>query len=383
MIRTLLVTLFVLYSSWIPVAQADRIKDLTDIAGIRDNQLIGYGLVVGLNGTGDGKNVNFTTQSVKSMLARYGVNVKIYQMGKFEVDKNNYQIPKKLDLKNVAAVMVTANIPAFSKPGQRIDVTVGSIGEATSLRGGSLLLSRLRGADGEVYAMAQGSLAVGGLGVSAAGSKITVNVPTVGRIPAGATVEREVASPFQDSGYMVMNLKQQDFTTTSRIVNAINENFGVDTAEALDSVSLRILAPDNSSERVSFMAMVQSLEVTPGEPPARVVVNSRSGTVVISRNVRVTASAVTHGSLTLKIKMNNQVSQAESLAPGGETVQVQNADVEIIEGKNPRMFLLKPGVELRELVDAVNTIGASPSALVSILETLKRAGSLRADLIVI
>jgi len=383
MIRTLLVTLFVLYSSLIPVAQADRIKDLTDIAGIRDNQLIGYGLVVGLNGTGDGKNVNFTTQSVKSMLARFGVNVKIYQMGKFEVDKNNYQIPKKLDLKNVAAVMVTANIPAFSKPGQRIDVTVGSIGEATSLRGGSLLLSRLRGADGEVYAMAQGSLAVGGLGVSAAGSKITVNVPTVGRIPAGATVEREVASPFQDSGYMVMNLKQQDFTTTSRIVNAINENFGVDTAEALDSVSLRILAPDNSSERVSFMAMVQSLEVTPGEPPARVVVNSRSGTVVISRNVRVTASAVTHGSLTLKIKMNNQVSQAESLAPGGETVQVQNADVEIIEGKNPRMFLLKPGVELRELVDAVNTIGASPSALVSILETLKRAGSLRADLIVI
>ncbi|MBT4032471.1 MAG: flagellar basal body P-ring protein FlgI [Methylococcales bacterium] len=383
MIRTLLVTLFVLYSSLIPVAQADRIKDLTDIAGIRDNQLIGYGLVVGLNGTGDGKNVNFTTQSVKSMLARYGVNVKIYQMGKFEVDKNNYQIPKKLDLKNVAAVMVTANIPAFSKPGQRIDVTVGSIGEATSLRGGSLLLSRLRGADGEVYAMAQGSLAVGGLGVSAAGSKITVNVPTVGRIPAGATVEREVASPFQDSGYMVMNVKQQDFTTTSRIVNAINENFGVDTAEALDSVSLRILAPDNSSERVSFMAMVQSLEVTPGEPPARVVVNSRSGTVVISRNVRVTASAVTHGSLTLKIKMNNQVSQAESLAPGGETVQVQNADVEIIEGKNPRMFLLKPGVELRELVDAVNTIGASPSALVSILETLKRAGSLRADLIVI
>lgn len=383
MIRTLLVTLFVLYSSLIPVAQADRIKDLTDIAGIRDNQLIGYGLVVGLNGTGDGKNVNFTTQSVKSMLARYGVNVKIYQMGKFEVDKNNYQIPKKLDLKNVAAVMVTANIPAFSKPGQRIDVTVGSIGEATSLRGGSLLLSRLRGADGEVYAMAQGSLAVGGLGVSAAGSKITVNVPTVGRIPAGATVEREVASPFQDSGYMVMNLKQQDFTTTSRIVNAINENFGVDTAEALDSVSLRILAPDNSSERVSFMAMVQSLEVTPGEPPARVVVNSRSGTVVISRNVRVTASAVTHGSLTLKIKMNNQVSQAESLAPGGETVQVQNADVEIIEGKNPRMFLLKPGVELRELVDAVNTIGASPSALVSILETLKQSGSLRADLIVI
>jgi flagellar P-ring protein precursor FlgI len=231
--------------------------------------------------------------------------------------------------------------------------------------------------------MAQGSLAVGGLGVSAAGSKITVNVPTVGRIPAGATVEREVASPFQDSGYMVMNVKQQDFTTTSRIVNAINENFGIDTAEALDSVSLRILAPDNSTERVSFMAMIQSLDVTPGEPPARVVVNSRSGTVVISRNVRVTASAVTHGSLTLKIKTRNQVSQAQSLAPQGETVQVQNADVEIIESKKPRMFLLKPGVELRELVDAVNTIGASPSALVSILETLKRAGSLRADLIVI
>jgi len=383
MLRTLVVTLFVLYFTWIPVAQADRIKDLTDIAGIRDNQLIGYGLVVGLNGTGDGKNVNFTTQSVKSMLARFGVNVKIFQMGKFEVDRNNYQIPKKLDLKNVAAVMVTANIPAFSKPGQRIDVTVGAIGEATSLRGGSLLMSRLRGADGEVYAMAQGSLAVGGLGVSASGSKITVNVPTVGRIPAGATVEREVASPFQDSGYMVMNVKQQDFTTTTRIVNAINENFGVDTAEALDPVSLRVLAPDNSSERVSFMSMIESLEVTPGEPPARVVVNSRSGTVVISRNVRVTASAVTHGSLTLKIKTRNQVSQPQSLAPQGQTVQVQNADVEIIENKKPKMFLFKPGVELRELVDAVNTIGASPSALVSILETLKRSGSLRADLIVI
>ncbi|HHZ69960.1 MAG TPA: flagellar basal body P-ring protein FlgI [Methylococcaceae bacterium] len=383
MIRVLLLTLFVLYCSWIPVAQADRILDLTDIAGIRDNQLIGYGLVVGLNGTGDGKNVNFTTQSVKSMLARFGVNVKIYQMGKFEVDKNNYQIPKKLNLKNVAAVMVTADMPAFAKPGQRIDVTIGAIGEATSLRGGSLLMSRLRGADGEVYAMAQGSLAVGGLGVSAAGSKITVNVPTVGRIPAGATVEREVLTPFQDSGYMVMNVKQQDFTTTSRIVNAINENFGADTAEALDPVSLRILAPDNSSERVSFMAMIQALDVTPGEPPARVVVNSRSGTVVISRNVRVTAAAITHGTLTLKIKMRNQVSQAQSLAPQGQTVQVQNADVEIIESKNPRMFLFKPGVELRELVDAVNTIGASPSALVSILETLKRAGSLRADLIVI
>ena len=313
--------------AWVHSASADRIKDLADIAGVRENQLIGFGLVVGLNGTGDG-DISFTNQSLRSMLSRFGVNIQDVTS-----DLSNYAYnhltarAQDLDLTNVAAVMVTAEMPAFVKPGQRIDLTASTIGEATSLRGGTLLLTRLRGADGEVYAMAQGNLAVGGLGAAAEGSKITVNVPTVGRIPNGATIEKLVETPFAESDYLVLNMKNRDFTTTSRVVEAINGQFGGGTAEALDGVSVRVTAPAGMGERVSFLSMIESIDVDPGEPPARVVVNSRSGTVVISRNVRVSAAAVTHGSLMVKIAKRNEVSQpnpftAPSLATGSHPAQI-------------------------------------------------------------
>ena len=358
------------------VAHADRVKDLAEVAGVRDNQLIGYGLVVGLNGTGDGK-MSFTSQSMTSMLARFGVNL--------SDTLSNYDgttTRNALELKNVAAVMITANLPAFTKPGQRIDVTVSTIGASTSLRGGSLIMSRLLGVDGEVYALAQGALAVSGATAGGAGTTETVNVPTVGRVPSGATVEKMVQTPFSTSEYLVLNLKNSDFTTNIRLANAINDTFGLGTAEALDAVSTRILAPADTSQRVAFVSMIENLEVEPAAPPARVVVNSRTGTVVISRNVKVDAAAVTHGGITVTVKTNNEVSQANALAQNGETLPVANADVAIDEATN-NMFLFTPGIELQDIVDAVNAVGATPSALVSILQALKQSGSLRADLIVI
>jgi len=368
--------------AWVNSANADRIKDLSDVAGVRENQLIGFGLVVGLNDTGDGK-ISFTNQSLRSMLSRFGVNIQDVTSD-LSNSAYNYINPRNetLDLTNVAAVMVTANLPAFAKPGQRIDITASTIGEATSLRGGTLLMTRLRGVDGEVYAMAQGSLAVGGLGAAQDGSKVVVNVPTVGRIPNGATVEKLVQTPFGESDYLVLNMKNRDFTTTSRVVNAINGSFGEGTAEAIDGVSVRVAAPEGMSERVGFLSMIEGLEIEPGEPPARVVVNSRSGTVVISRNVRVSAAAVTHGSLMVKIAQRNEVSQPNPLTQVQQATPVQNTDIQVAEEENP-MFLFEPGVELRDIVDAVNNVGASPSALVAILETLKQSGSLRAELIII
>ena len=357
-------------------AHADRVKDLAEVAGVRDNQLIGYGLVVGLHGTGDGK-MSFTSQSMTSMLARFGVNL--------SDTLSNYDgttTRNALELKNVAAVMITANLPAFTKPGQRIDVTVSTIGAATSLRGGSLIMSRLLGVDGEVYALAQGALAVSGASAGGAGTTATVNVPTVGRVPSGATVEKMVQTPFSTSEYLVLNLKNSDFTTNRRLANAINDTFGLGTAEALDAVSTRILAPADTTQRVAFVSMIENLEVEPAAPPARVVVNSRTGTVVISRNVKVDAAAVTHGGITVTVKTNNEVSQANALAQNGETLPVANADVAIDEATN-NMFLFTPGIELQDIVDAVNAVGATPSALVSILQALKQSGSLRADLIVI
>jgi len=372
----------ILFIAWMHSASADRIKDLTDVAGVRENQLIGFGLVVGLSATGDG-DISFTNQSLRSMLARFGVNIQDVTSDLSSMAYNHITSrAKDLDLTNVAAVMVTADLPAFAKPGQRIDVTASTIGEATSLRGGTLLMTRLRGVDGEVYAMAQGNLAVGGLGAAADGSKIVVNVPTVGRVPNGATVEKMVETPFAESEYLVLNMKSRDFTTTNRVVEAINGLFGEATAEALDSVSVRVAAPDGAGERVAFLSMIEGIEVNPGEPPAKVVVNSRSGTVVISRNVRVSAAAVTHGSLMVKIAQRNEVSQPNPLTAVTEATTVQNTDITVVEEDKP-MFLFEPGVELREIVDAVNMVGASPSALVAILETLKQSGSLRAELIII
>ncbi len=355
---------------------ADRIKDLTTVAAMRSNQLIGYGLVVGLQGTGDGADVSFTAQSMKTMLSRLGVSLE-GPLSDFETATS----AGKIDIKNVAAVMITAELPGFAKPGQKIDINVAAIGKATSLRGGNLLLTSLRGVDGEIYALAQGALTATGIDANAAGSKVAIGVPTSARIPGGAQVEKSVDTPFDKAERVVLNVRDSDFTTSTAIVNAINAKFGADVARALDGVSITLQAPQDLSQRVAFMSMVENLDVQPGEPPARVVVNAKTGTVVISRNVRITAAAVTHGTISVSIAATNEVSQPNVLSQG-QTTAVQNADISVSEPNKP-MFLFQPGVDLRQIVDAVNQVGASPSSLIAILEALKSSGSLRAELIVI
>lgn len=362
----LLALLFLLVSS---LSHAERIKDLASIAGVRGNQLVGYGLVVGLNGTGDQtQQTQFTVQSLKSMLAQLGVVVP---------DNINPQ------LKNVAAVIVHAELPAFTKAGQTIDVTVSSIGNASSLRGGSLLMTPLKGIDGSVFAVAQGNLIVSGFGVAGAdGSQITVNIPSSGRIPNGAMVEREVLSTFATDGpWVTLNLHQSDFTTAQHLAEAINAAFGDATAMAVDGSSITVHAPENSSQKVAFVSMLENLEVTPAAAPARVIINSRTGTVVISSHVIVEEAAVAHGNLTVTIAESYGVSQPRGFSQGS-TVVVPDSNVSIEEEDN-RMFLFQPGVSLDELVRAVNQVGASPSDLVAILEALQQVGALRAELIVI
>ena len=359
------------------LAHADRIKDLTTMAAMRGNQLIGYGLVVGLQGTGDGSDLSFTTQSMKTLLNRMGVNQE-NPLSDFEAATSG----GKIDLKNVAAVMITADLPGMSKPGQRIDINVSAIGKATNLRGGSLLLTSLRGVDGQIYALAQGSLTATGVDAGGAGSKVSTGVTTAARIPSGATVEKAVDNSFDKADNVLLNLRDGDFTTASSIIQAINAKVGGDVATALDSVSIVVRAPMDSSQRVSFMSMIENIDVQPGEPPARIVVNARTGTVVISRNVRVSAAAVSHGTISVSVAMTNEVSQPSMLSSGGTTQAVQNADVKVSEPNKP-MFLFQPGVDLRQIVDAVNQVGATPSALIAILEALKSSGSLRAELLVI
>ena len=381
--KIILLALSVLVSFW---AEADRVKDLTSVAGVRSNQLIGYGLVVGLSGTGDRDKISFTAQSLKTVLVRLGVDVDgpvsnydLYQRG---VATLAYD---KTKLDNVASVIVTATLPPFSKPGQTIDVNVAAIGLASSLRGGNLILTELRGTDGQIYALAQGGLTVSGVEVSAEGSEIRIGVPTAGRIPGGAIIEREVVSPFDQSEFVILNTNQADFTTTSAITDVINENFGAGTARSIDATSVAVQAPEDISARVNFVSMIENLEVTPGEPKARVVVNSRTGTVVISRTVRVTATAVTHGQLTVKVSATNEISQPNAGVLGGgegETAPVANAEITIEEEARP-MFVFQPGVNLRDIVDAVNQVGATPSSLIAILDALNSSGSLRAELIVI
>ena len=358
-------------------ARADRVKDLAQVAAVRTNQLIGYGLVVGLQGTGDGQDISFTVQSLKAMLARMGVSID-QPISDFEVLAG---AGGRLDLRNAAAVMVTAELPAFAKPGQKIDINVSAIGRATNLRGGQLLLTALRGVDGETYAIAQGSLTATGIDAAAAGSKVAIGVPTSGRIPEGATVERMVETPFDRAAEVVLNVHRKDFTTTNAIVSAINQRFGGDVARAIDGLSLAVRAPADITQRVAFMSAIENLDVRPGEPAARVVVNARTGTVVISSNVRVSPAAVSHGTISVAISATNEISQPNALA-AGQTAAVQNANVEVQEPNKP-MFLFQPGADLRAIVDAVNQVGASPSALIAILEALKTAGSLRAELVVI
>lgn len=356
-------------------AYADRIKDLTSMAAMRGNQLIGYGLVVGLQGTGD-KKATFTSQSMKTLLNRMGLNQDN------DIDKFSTAIASGSDeLANVAAVMITADLPGMSKPGQRIDINVSAIGAASSLRGGNLLLTSLRGVDGQIYALAQGALTSTGIDAGGAGSKVSIGVTTSARIPGGATVERVVPNSFDKSDNVLLNLRESDFTTANSIMQAINTKFGADVANALDGVSIVVRAPMDISQRVSFMSMIENIDVQPGEPPARVVVNARTGTVVISRNVKVTAAAVTHGTITVSVAMTNEVSQPGAFS-GGTTKDVQNAEIKVGEPNKP-MFLFQPGVDLRQIVDAVNQVGATPSALIAILEALKSSGSLRAELLVI
>lgn len=348
-----------------PLAQAERIKDLASIAGVRSNQLVGYGLVVGLTGTGD--KTKFTGQSLRNMLQEMGVNLP---------PGTN---PKS---KNVAAVSVHADLPAFVKPGQTIDVTVSSLGDAKSLRGGSLLMTPLKGVDGNVYAVAQGNLTVGGFGADAAdGSRVTVNVPSAGRIPGGATVERTVRNAFNVGDSIILNLHNPDFTTASRLSDAINHTLGKGTARTMDGSSIQVNAPRDPSQRVPFLSLIENLELSPGEAPARVVVNSRSGTVVIGQHVRVSPAAVTHGNLSVTISSNPEVSQPNPLSQG-ETVITPNYSIDVTE-EDSRMFVFNPGVSLDEIVRAVNQVGAAPGDLVAILEALKQAGALRADLVVI
>lgn len=349
-------------------ATADRIKDIAAVAGVRSNQLVGYGLVVGLDGTGDQTSqAPFTTQSLKSMLAQFGVT-----------------IPPNVNpqLKNVAAVSIFATLPPFAKPGQTIDVTVSSIGNAKSLRGGALLMTPLKGADGQVYAVAQGNLTVSGFGIEGKdGSRITLNVPSSGRIPNGASVERTVANPFALGDSLTLNLFTPDFTTSQRMTAAINAALGGNMAQALDATSVRVNAPTDVNQRVAFVSMLENLTLEPGEAPARIIVNSRTGTVVVGQHVRVMPAAVSHGSLTVTITERSQVSQPAPLSTGTTTV-TPKTDIDVKE-EGKRMFVFDPGVSLEEIVRAVNNVGAAPGDLVAILEALRNAGALRAELIVI
>lgn len=349
-------------------SHAERIKDLANVAGIRDNQLLGYGLVVGLDGTGDQTTQTpFTIQSLKSMLAQFGITLP---------EGTNPQ------LNNVAAVMIHATLPAFAKPGQTIDVTVSSLGNAKSLRGGSLLMSPLKGVNGSVYAIAQGNLIVGGFGVNGTdGSSVTVNVPSTGRIPGGATVERSVPTSFNQGDSIVLNLRKADFTTANRMTEAINEWIGMGTATAIDGSSVRVTTPVDLSQKVAFVSILENITVESAPGPARVIINSRTGTVVIGQHVKVTAAAVSHGSLVVTITDNPVVSQPTPFS-SGETAVIPHSDINIVQ-EDSRMFLFNPGVSLDDIVRAVNQVGAAPGDLVAILEALKAAGALKAELIVI
>jgi len=357
------------------VAHSDRLKDLTSIAGVRPNQLVGYGLVVGLPGTGDGSSA-LTLQSMRSLITQFGVTPN-----------------SALDLngKNTAAVIVTAELPAFAKPGQRVDVTVSTVGQSKSLRGGTLLMTPLLGADGQTYAVAQGNMVVGGLGVGGAdGSQLIVNIPTVGRIPGGATVETLVETDFLTGDHLILNLHQGDFTITNQVAEAINDVFGGAVATALDSRSIRVRAPVEPSQKVSFISMLENIEIEPERQSAKVVVNARTGTIVIGGDVRVTPAAVTHGSLTVRVEENTNVTPTGNLAltdgvaaaTPGQAVTTPDSNITVTE-EPARAFLFDPGVELSTIVEAINSVGASPADLVAILESLREAGSLRAELVII
>ncbi len=363
---TALIALLAAFQLAASPAHAERIKDLGTFEGLRSNQLIGYGVVVGLAGTGD-DSLDYATQGVKGVVSRFGLT-----------------LPPGVNpsLKNAAAVLVTAELPAFAKPGQRLDVTVSALGKAKSLRGGTLVLTPLRGADNEIYAMAQGNLAVGGLGVSGAdGSQLSVNVPSAGRIPSGASVERAVATGFDTAPTLTFNLADADLTTALRVADAINLAFSDSRAKALDGVSISIDAPQGAQSRIMMMGLIENIQVRPADPPAKVIVNARTGTVVINGAVQITPAAVSHGKLTVTVKEAPRIVQPAPLSKGETAVEPSSA-ITVEQEKNP-MFLFKGGASLADIVKAVNAVGASSSDLVEILEALKQAGAMKAELEII
>ena len=365
--------IFLFTNTFLAQLKADRLKDMVTFAGIRSNQLLGYGIVVGLDGTGD-SSLNLTLQSMQSTISQFGLVVSTGD----------------LSAKNSAAVMITAELEPFVKVGQQIGITVSSMGKAKSLRGGTLLMTPLKGADGQTYAIAQGNLAVGGFGVEGAdGSSMSVNIPTVGTISNGATVERMVEAPFINSNNFVMNLHQGDFTTANRITEEINKVFGPDVAKALDHTSVSVRAPNDPSQKVSFMSLLENIEVDPASPIAKVVINARTGTIVIGGDVRVTPAAVSHGSLTVKVNEDtNTTPQNVTYDDAGNITTTTAAntenDTEIEAGADTASaFVFDAGTSLADVVDAINAIGTTSADLVAILEALRAAGALRAQMIII
>lgn len=365
MIKTATVCFLLIFSLG---TYAERIKDITDVDGVRVNQLVGYGLVVGLDGTGDKTNqAPFTSQSFRSMLMQFGVTIP---------EGASFQV------KNVAAVAVHAELPPFAKPGQKIDITVSSIANAKSLRGGALFLTPLKGLDGQVYAIAQGSLIVGGFGAEGKdGSRVTVNIPSVGRIPNGAIVERAVATQFGGNDNIIFNLHTPDFTTAKNLADSINDLLGPGTASPMDATSITVQAPANPAHRVDYLSLLENIEIVTGKSAAKIIINSRTGTIVIGEHVRVSPVAVTHGSLTVTISEDVRISQPNALAEGA-TVVVPDSDVTVQEESGP-MFKFAPGPTLSDIVKAVNEVGVAPGDLMAILEALKQAGALKAEIVVI
>lgn len=348
-------------------AAAERIKDIATVQGVRTNQLVGYGIVVGLDGTGDQTTQTpFTVNSIVSMLGQMGINM---------------PAGTNLQLKNVAAVMVTATLPPFAKPGQTIDVTVSSIGNAKSLRGGTLVMTPLKGADNQVYAMAQGNLLVAGAGASAGGSSVQVNQLGVGRVPAGATVERMVPTALGQGEFVNLELNTTDFTTASRMVDTINRSFGPGTAVAVDGRQVRVAAPADNNQRIAFLSRMENLSVSPGEDIARVILNARTGSIVMNKEVTLDTVAVAHGSLSVIISSEPLVSQPNPLSQG-QTVVGEQSQVEIKEKKG-ELVMLRAGATLGEVVKALNAVGATPQDLLAILQAMKAAGALKANLEII